>query len=77
MNKKRLKLYDSSIAIVLDSKLKKDIRKIAFSNKMTMSAYIRLLITIGNKVYKNTHLLKQLRQSDQELEKIFGGIIND
>lgn len=60
----RLKLYDTSLEIILDSKLKRETKRIAYKNKMTMSAYIRMLIELGNKKYKKQELIKKLEKGD-------------
>ena len=73
----RLKLYDTSVEVVLDSKLKKETKKIAFSNQMTMSAYIRNLIKIGNAIYKHKITFNDLKNSDKEIIKLLGGIFNE
>ena len=73
----RLKLYDTSVEVVLDSKLKKETKKIAFSNQMTMSAYIRNLIKIGNAIYNHNITFNDLKNSDKEIIKLLGGIINE
>lgn len=73
----RLKLYDTSVEVILDSKLKKETKKIAFSNNMTMSAYIRNLIKIGNEIYKHKITFNDLKKSDKEIIKLLGGIINE
>lgn len=69
--KDRLKLYDTSVEVVLSSKLKKETKKIAFSNSMTMSAYIRMLIKFGNELYTNKGLRKKMQNSNENIEKIF------
>lgn len=77
MNNNRLKLYDTSIEVILSSKLKKETKKIAFSNNMTMSAYIRMLIKICNEVYKNKKMYNNLKSSNENLKNIIGGIMNN
>jgi hypothetical protein len=74
---KRLKLYDTSIEVILSSKLKKETKKIAFINNMTMSAYIRMLIKMGNEVYKNKKIYNDLKMSNENLKNIMGGIMNN
>lgn len=73
--KDRLKLYDTSIEVVLSSKLKKETKKIAFSNGMTMSAYIRMLIIFGNELYTNKIMRDKIKDSNNYIKKIFGGIM--
>lgn len=73
----RLKLYDTSIEVILSSKLKKETKKIAFTNNMTMSAYIRMLIKMGNEVYKNKKIYNDLKMSNENLKNIMGGIMNN
>ena len=74
---KRLKLYDTSIEVILSSKLKKETKKIAFTNNMTMSAYVRMLLKIGNAVYKNKKIYNDLKMSNENLKNIMGGIMNN
>ena len=73
----RLKLYDTSIEVILSSKLKKETKKIAFTNNMTMSAYVRMLLKIGNAVYKNKKIYNDLKMSNENLKNIMGGIMNN
>ena len=43
----RLKLYNTSIEIVIDKKTKEKLRKVAFSKGITMSEYLRRLIKLS------------------------------
>ena len=57
---KRLKLYDTYLNVVMDSKLKRETRRIAYKNKMTMSAYVRMMLKVANEGYKQQELLEKL-----------------
>lgn len=46
----RLKLYNSTLTIRLDKKEKDTLKRNAYKNKMTMSNYIRLLISMDNRL---------------------------
>ena len=47
--KNNLHLYNSRITIRLDKKEKETIKKNAYKNKLTLSEYIRQIITIDNR----------------------------
>ena len=61
---KRLKLYDTYLNVIMDSKLKRETRRIAYKNKMTMSAYIRMILKVANAGYKQQELLEKLNMEE-------------
>lgn len=61
---KRLKLYDTYLNVIMDSKLKRETRRIAFKNKMTMSAYVRMILKVANEGYKQQELLEKLNMEE-------------
>lgn len=65
--KTRLKLYDSLLKVYLSKTEKNKLRKIAFSNKMTLSEYTRNLVRLA--IYIN-EVQKDSIKSDYNLSKI-------
>lgn len=74
--KTRLKLYDSLLKVYLSKKEKNRLRKIAFSNKMTLSEYTRNLIrfAIVMEDYKKNFINQEI--NSDRLDKILGGLNN-
>ena len=59
--------------MLVDSKLKDETRDIAFKNRMTISAYIRFLISMGNIIYKNKELSMDLDKLEKRIKNIKSG----
>lgn len=75
----RLKLYNDSIYTYLSHKDKIRFRKIAFSNKMTMSEFNRRLIQMVIKMYENKKIESQIELIEDDLSDIInslGGVIS-
>ena len=72
--KTRLKLYDDLLKVYLPKKEKNRLRKIAFSNKMTLSEYTRNLVRLAIYIdeYKNCSLKEDYNLS--KIEYILGGL---
>lgn len=64
----RLSLYNSKLTIRLNESEKKQIKKCAYKNKITLSEYIRLLITINN---RNISIENNLNKIDKSLNDIY------
>lgn len=73
--KNRLKLYDTSIEIVINKKTKEKLRKIAFKEKVTMSEYLRRLIDfiiISNEIDKKDIDLMNTLKDFNKISKLIG-----
>ena len=68
--KTRLKLYDAILTLRLDKKEKNIIKRNAYKNKMTMSNYIRYLISIDNRINRIKKNNEQNNQYSNEIAKI-------
>lgn len=71
--KQRLKLYDDTLYINVGKKLKKQTKKIAFDNSLTVSAYVRKIIERENLKYTNKKLKKDIEENSTKMQKL-GGI---
>lgn len=69
---KRLKLYDTSIEIVINHKEKEKIRKIAYKNNITMSEYIRHLINFAIEINNINNSDNKISVSNKNIDKIIG-----
>ena len=73
--KNRLKLYDTSIEIVINKKTKEKLRKIAFKEKVTMSEYLRRVIDfiiISNEIDKKDIDLMNTLKDFNKISKLIG-----
>lgn len=73
--KNRLKLYDTSIEIVINKKTKEKLRKIAFKEKVTMSEYLRRVIDfiiISNEIDKKDNELMNTLKDFNKISKLIG-----
>ena len=73
--KNRLKLYDTSIEIVINKKIKEKLRKIAFKEKVTMSEYLRRIIDfiiISNEIDKKDIDLMNTLKDFNKISKLIG-----
>ena len=73
--KNRLKLYDTSIEIVINKKTKEKLRKIAFKEKVTMSEYLRRIIDfiiISNEIDKKDNELINTLKDFNKISKLIG-----
>jgi len=73
--KNRLKLYDTSIEIVINKKTKEKLRKIAFKEKVTMSEYLRRIIDfiiISNEIDKKDIDLMNTLKDFNKISKLIG-----
>lgn len=73
--KNRLKLYDTSIEIVINKKAKEKLRKIAFKEKVTMSEYLRRIIDfiiISNEIDKKDIDLMNTLKDFNKISKLIG-----
>lgn len=80
INNKRLKLYDTSIEICINNKIKEKLRKIAYKQKITMSEYIRQLIEVALKLNDINAFENKKDISTKNIDKaltLLGGIFND
>lgn len=80
IDKKRLKLYDTSIEICINHKAKEKLRKIAYKQKITMSEYIRKLIDFAisfNDIYNLEDKIDISLKDVKEFFNLLGGNFND
>ena len=73
----RLKLYNSTLTIRLDKKEKDILKRNAYKNKMTMSNYIRLLISMDNRLCEIQKNKDKNNRYASEISKIMINIGRD
>ena len=73
----RLKLYNSTLTIRLDKKEKDTLKRNAYKNKMTMSNYIRLLISMDNRLCEIQKNKDKNNKYASEISKIMINIGRD
>lgn len=71
---KRLKLYDTTIKVCINHKNKEKLRKIAFWKKMTLSEYIRYLITLDLKISDVLKLSNKQNLSLNDINNILNNL---
>lgn len=71
---KRLKLYDTTIKVCINHKNKEKLRKIAFCKKMTLSEYIRYLITLDLKIRDVLKLSNKQNLSLNDINNILNNL---
>lgn len=67
--KNKLHLYNSRITIRLDKKEKNTIKKNAYKNNLTLSEYIRQIITIDNRTNNIRQCIKKVDKCMKDIYK--------
>lgn len=67
--KNNLHLYNSRITIRLDKKEKETIKKNAYKNNLTLSEYIRQIITIDNRTNNIHQYIEKVNKSMKDIYK--------
>lgn len=80
IDNKRLKLYDTSIEVCINKKVKDKLRKIAYKQNITMSEYVRCLINFAiayNDINNFDNKKKLSTGAVDKLIFLLGGNINE